>query len=546
MLNQRHSIRAVQIHRKEICSDLVVDYVLSHFVDTNVFTEEERDFILSSGDSIGDPMDVLVRERVLHTQNETFVDLVLKKMETIDHTFTTFTYILFKDDNYPWIAKRLLALREDERRMEDMNHQMNELDLINGLPTRFEIVDHNLMATIGKPVDVSLHLYDRLNNLVIPDPNTHEPKLTIKYYKLKTIDNKLVIKNIIISGQIAESQRDYTSRLEIDIPAIGWREQVLIDLQCDRSTRPTEISIGFLVSNAIKQLDDYRVLCQREKHIVDKLQELGEDISDHNDEPNVERKLNNYKKLFVELKNEDRIRAIRGKGTPTAPKWEGVLGRVVHLAYVEDPELAKSISWFLRDHMTCIVTTTSELAQKVCEELSGVQQTLPLDCIPDHELYSPHLPSNPSISVKFATNYLKFNQEFQELDKVFAAILGNTLIIDDMEVAKRYRQLVIRDIRCPTIITKTGILYESGIIDSCLPTDIVMFQSPPNPDLIRVETVIELLKRFLFLRRKRVSESTSRYDDDRDSPPSLSPKAHSLNEPLESPAKKICTGYNFY
>ncbi|XP_054163050.1 uncharacterized protein LOC128960910 isoform X2 [Oppia nitens] len=129
MQTQRHSVNALKIYRKEICKDLIVDYIIDHFVDTNVFTAEEADDIRQTGQEIGNVNDVMVRNEILELQNNTFMNELIKKLETTkDFAFNTFMYILFKDDNYPWIAKNLLAIVEEQNKSQDLiqKKQMNK------------------------------------------------------------------------------------------------------------------------------------------------------------------------------------------------------------------------------------------------------------------------------------------------------------------------------------------------------------------------------------------------------------------------------------
>ncbi|XP_054163049.1 uncharacterized protein LOC128960910 isoform X1 [Oppia nitens] len=130
MQTQRHSVNALKIYRKEICKDLIVDYIIDHFVDTNVFTAEEADDIRQTGQEIGNVNDVMVRNEILELQNNTFMNELIKKLETTkDFAFNTFMYILFKDDNYPWIAKNLLAIVEEQNKSQDLiqKKQMNKV-----------------------------------------------------------------------------------------------------------------------------------------------------------------------------------------------------------------------------------------------------------------------------------------------------------------------------------------------------------------------------------------------------------------------------------
>ncbi|CAG2107699.1 unnamed protein product, partial [Medioppia subpectinata] len=247
---------------------------------------------------------------------------------------------------------------------------------------------------------------------------------------------------------------------------------------------------------------------KREKKILKSLRDLGENLTGLDDEINIDQRLDACKKSLTALRARDASRTVRGIDVPKAPNRNGVIGRIAHLAYVEDNALAKSISWFLRDFMSCIVTKTTESAQRLCNTSAEVQQTLPLDCI-QKSLTLPTLPTYGTYVVKAAKHYLKYNEKSDNLNKVFDAVLGNSIIMEDIESAKIYRhQLILRSMRCPTIITKTGILYESGIIDrQTTAGDIVMFQSPPDPELIKTGKIARLLQQLVANLHRNFEES---------------------------------------
>lgn len=53
--------------------------------------------------------------------------------------------------------------------------------------------------------------------------------------------------------------------------------------------------------------------------------------------------------------------------------------QVGHLACVEDDAAANVISWFIRGDMDCVITRTSEAAQRIYRDTHGKQQVMPLD-----------------------------------------------------------------------------------------------------------------------------------------------------------------------
>uniref|UniRef100_A0A674HNF9 Structural maintenance of chromosomes flexible hinge domain-containing protein 1 n=1 Tax=Taeniopygia guttata TaxID=59729 RepID=A0A674HNF9_TAEGU len=82
---------------------------------------------------------------------------------------------------------------------------------------------------------------------------------------------------------------------------------------------------------------------------------------------------------------------------PNYPKGsQDILGKIAHLAQIEDNEAAKVISWHLASDMDCVVTLTTEAARSIFDETQGRQQVLPLDSIykknlPDWNRPLPHL-----------------------------------------------------------------------------------------------------------------------------------------------------------
>jgi len=55
--------------------------------------------------------------------------------------------------------------------------------------------------------------------------------------------------------------------------------------------------------------------------------------------------------------------------------------QVAHLAVVEDDDTARVISWQLRGDMDCVITRTTEAAQRIYRDTRGNQQVMPLDGI---------------------------------------------------------------------------------------------------------------------------------------------------------------------
>ncbi len=109
----KRQVKTLLTLRSEICCDLIVTYVIDSLVTETIFTNKEKNHILRSGQTIGDVNCPQFREEVLKRQTETFLNLLTQKVEEKTNAFYGFVDILNKDDNYPWIAKKLEKVLED-------------------------------------------------------------------------------------------------------------------------------------------------------------------------------------------------------------------------------------------------------------------------------------------------------------------------------------------------------------------------------------------------------------------------------------------------
>ncbi|XP_068023001.1 structural maintenance of chromosomes flexible hinge domain-containing protein 1 isoform X2 [Melanerpes formicivorus] len=146
---------------------------------------------------------------------------------------------------------------------------------------------------------------------------------------------------------------------------------------------------------------------------------------------------------------------------PNYPKGNpDVLGKI------EDNEAAKVISWHLASDMDCVVTLSTEAARAIFDETQGRQQVLPLDSIykktlPDWSRPLPHL-RNGKICFKpvgnpvFARDLLSFPDSVEHCQTVFGMLLGDTIIIDNLDAANHYRKEVVKLTHCPTLLTREG------------------------------------------------------------------------------------------
>ncbi|KAJ7338716.1 hypothetical protein JRQ81_012618 [Phrynocephalus forsythii] len=151
----------------------------------------------------------------------------------------------------------------------------------------------------------------------------------------------------------------------------------------------------------------------------------------------------------------------------TYPKGnQEILGKIAHLAQIEDDEAAKVISWHLASDMDCVVTMTTSAARRIFDETQGRQQVLPLDSIyrkslPDWDRLLPHLRNGkrcfkPMGNPVFARKLLIFPEHAEYCQTVFGMLLGDTIIIDNLDAANHYRKEVVKLTHCPTLLTRSG------------------------------------------------------------------------------------------
>uniref|UniRef100_A0A6P8HCY5 Structural maintenance of chromosomes flexible hinge domain-containing protein 1-like isoform X2 n=1 Tax=Actinia tenebrosa TaxID=6105 RepID=A0A6P8HCY5_ACTTE len=143
-----------------------------------------------------------------------------------------------------------------------------------------------------------------------------------------------------------------------------------------------------------------------------------------------------------------------------------ILGKVAHLAQVADDDVARVLSWHMASDMDCVVTLTTAKAKEVYRDSNGQQQVLPLDSIykqrlPEWNRPLPHIRNgprnyNPPGNPVYARDKLIFPAEAANCKIVFGMLLGDTIILDDLDCANKYRQEVVKYTHCPTILTRSG------------------------------------------------------------------------------------------
>ncbi|XP_031439419.1 structural maintenance of chromosomes flexible hinge domain-containing protein 1 isoform X2 [Clupea harengus] len=141
-----------------------------------------------------------------------------------------------------------------------------------------------------------------------------------------------------------------------------------------------------------------------------------------------------------------------------------VLGKVAHLAKVDEDDAAKVISWHLLGDMDCVVTVTTAAARKIYGDTQGRQQVMPLETVfwKSSVRPLPHVRNgmntfSPVGKPVFARDLLIFPQYADKCQMVFGSLLGDTILIDDLDSANHYRKGVVQSkIQCPTLLTRQG------------------------------------------------------------------------------------------
>ncbi|XP_054840467.1 structural maintenance of chromosomes flexible hinge domain-containing protein 1 isoform X2 [Eublepharis macularius] len=193
---------------------------------------------------------------------------------------------------------------------------------------------------------------------------------------------------------------------------------------------------------------------------------------------------------------------------------QDVLGKIAHLAQIEDNEAAKVISWHLASDMDCVVTLTTSAARRIFDETQGRQQVLPLDSIYKKNLPTwnrplPHIRNgktcfSPLGNPVFARDLLTFPEHQESCQTVFGMILGDTIIVDSLDAANHYRKEIVKIAHCPTLLTRGGDRIRSngkfgGLQNKAPPMDKLrgmVFGAPLPQHYYALSTQIELLQQY--------------------------------------------------
>ncbi|XP_041489644.1 structural maintenance of chromosomes flexible hinge domain-containing protein 1-like [Microtus oregoni] len=201
----------------------------------------------------------------------------------------------------------------------------------------------------------------------------------------------------------------------------------------------------------------------KEVQLRNELKACNIDIPTTQQIPHIEALLEKKIAEQSELKKKPR----RSCTLPNYTKLSGdVLGKIAHLAQIEDDRAAVVISWHLASDMDCVVTLTTDAARSIYDETQGRQQVLPLDSIyrktvPDWKRPLPHIRNGklhfkPFGNPVFARDLLTFPDNVEHCETVFGMLLGDTIILDNLDAANHYRREVVKITHCPTLLTRDG------------------------------------------------------------------------------------------
>ncbi|XP_055997294.1 structural maintenance of chromosomes flexible hinge domain-containing protein 1-like isoform X2 [Ostrea edulis] len=254
---------------------------------------------------------------------------------------------------------------------------------------------------------------------------------------------------------------------------------------------------------------------QEENRIKEELRKLRVSLQQLNSIENVGKMIENKKtekEKYLQMKR-------RSCGLSQIPGGPEVIGKIGHLAEIEDKDIARVLSWHMSSDIDCVVTSTTKMAKEVYKQTNGKQQVLPLDSIfkkslPDWRKPLPHIryrsgwrpPGNPA----YARDFLEFPQHKEECQIVFGMLLGDTLILDNLDSANAYRQEIVKFTHCPTILTREGDRIRSngkfgGLMNKAVPFEKLrgaVFGEPLPSQYKESETLLEILQRLKVAMQK--------------------------------------------
>uniref|UniRef100_A0A671K946 Structural maintenance of chromosomes flexible hinge domain-containing protein 1-like n=1 Tax=Sinocyclocheilus anshuiensis TaxID=1608454 RepID=A0A671K946_9TELE len=174
----------------------------------------------------------------------------------------------------------------------------------------------------------------------------------------------------------------------------------------------------------------------------------------------IDKVINGKKAILTKMENQPRRKCSIPDPFKGSPK---VLGKVGHLAQVEDDDAAKVISWHILGDMDCVVTETTSAAKRIYDDTQGRQQVIPLETVfwRPNDRPLPHIRNGmllfqPIGNPVFVKDILIFPEHVESCNKVFASLLGDTILIDDLDSANHYRRGNFQVFTCPTLLTRQG------------------------------------------------------------------------------------------
>uniref|UniRef100_A0A673BK14 Structural maintenance of chromosomes flexible hinge domain containing 1 n=1 Tax=Sphaeramia orbicularis TaxID=375764 RepID=A0A673BK14_9TELE len=227
--------------------------------------------------------------------------------------------------------------------------------------------------------------------------------------------------------------------------------------------------------------------------------------------------------LITEKRNEaERISRLPRRQCSIRDPFQGqqdVLGKVGHLALVVEDDAAWVISWHISRSMDCVITMTTAAAQMIYRNTGGRQQVMALDSVyvsggrrplphirNGRALFDP--PGNPV----FARDRLIFPNHQESCDIVFRNLLGDTILMDDLDSANHYRRTLVQNhTSCPTILTRQGDRIGANAIwggsqnRAPSPQGLNMFAAPIPQQYFSLQEQIGLLMRYRSALQNRES-----------------------------------------
>ncbi|XP_036179296.1 structural maintenance of chromosomes flexible hinge domain-containing protein 1 isoform X3 [Myotis myotis] len=346
-------------------------------------------------------------------------------------------------------------------------------------------------------------------------------------------DLHLIITSLVLAeNSPGKDSTEYFIKFELQLP--------------DLSRTLESYSLPFMFSNDVKKqqqmlafakqkdelsqsIEMYRTVFETSKQLIDEMKcqvevakskeaQLRNELKTNNIDipttqqvPHIEALLKRKILEQEELKKKPR----RSCTLPNYTKSSGnILGKIAHLAQIEDDRAAMVISWHLASDMDCVVTLTTDAARRIYDETQGRQQVLPLDSIykknlPDWRRPLPHyrngkLYFRPVGDPVFARDLLTFPDNIEHCETVFGMLLGDTIILDNLDAANHYRREVVKITHCPTLLTRDGDRIRSngkfgGLQNKAPPMDKLrgmVFGAPVPKQCLVLGQQIDLLQQY--------------------------------------------------